>query len=277
MTASVVCLNGVRVESVSPWDRGNMFGDGVFETLLAVDGRLPTVELHLARLAASSLELGLVADAAELVEALRREVGLALTQYTEAAGSVGFAYVRVAVTAGDYTASEASASRLVMIRSYERPPAVFYDAGIHMVSLVGFGTSPLARHKTLSYMPHMFALRAARLRGADDGLLLDDEETILEGITSNVFWVRNGHLFTPSLTLPILPGVTRARVIELAQQASIGVAEVSETFDVLDSVDELFTTSSLRGVVPVVTLDDEPVGTGKPGPVYQQLAALYAG
>jgi branched-chain amino acid aminotransferase len=99
---------------------------------------------------------------------------------------------------------------------------------------------------------------------------------VAEGATSNVFLVKNGELLTPALSVGILDGVTRGKVIQLARAAGIGCREVEQMApDELRAADEAFLTSAARGVLPVVEVDGKALGDGKPGPVTQRVRKLY--
>jgi len=131
--------------------------------------------------------------------------------------------------------------------------------------------------KSTSYAVNMAAQREAKLRGADDAVFLSAERIVLEGPTSNV-WFREGEtLYTPSLDLGILAGVTRDTLIGAATAAGMRVVEDAFHLDRMAAADEVFAWSSVREVMPVVELDGSPVAGGRPGRVAQDLqAALRA-
>jgi 4-amino-4-deoxychorismate lyase len=116
--------------------------------------------------------------------------------------------------------------------------------------------------KSTSYAVNMAAEAEARRRGADDALFVDASDIVLEGPTTNIWWRRARTLFTPSLELGILAGVTRATVIELAGEAGYEVEEGVYGLEDLRSADEAFTSSSVREVMPVTALDESPIVRG---------------
>jgi branched-chain amino acid aminotransferase len=120
------------------------------------------------------------------------------------------------------------------------------------------------------------ATRIARERGTAEALLLDGEGRLLEGATSNVFCARDGELFTPPLRAGILPGVTRSLVMTIAAEAGLRVYEIAPDLEQLYSADEVFLTSAIRILLPVVRIDKVQIGSGKPGPVSQLIAAALA-
>jgi 4-amino-4-deoxychorismate lyase len=116
--------------------------------------------------------------------------------------------------------------------------------------------------KSTSYAVNMAAEAEARRRGADDAVFVDPVGTVLEGPTTNLWWRRDRTLFTPSLDLGILAGVTRATVLELADAAGYEVEEGQYGLTELLAADEAFTSSSVREVMPVTELDGAPVSRG---------------
>jgi len=125
----------------------------------------------------------------------------------------------------------------------------------------------LAGVKSTSYAAAFAARRLAEERGADDALLVADG-VVLETATANVWWCRDGELFTPTTGAGVLPGVTRAFVLGL-EQATEGAFDLAD----LQEADEAFTTSSIREVMPVVAIDGRTVGDGRPGPAAARLQA----
>ena len=127
--------------------------------------------------------------------------------------------------------------------------------------------------KSTSYAVNMAATAEAKRRGADDAIFLAEGEIVLEGPTTNVFWRSGKTLFTPSLETGILAGITRDFVIENAAEQGYetreGVYERAE----LAAAEEAFTSSSVRELMPVVSLDGAPIGDGRPGPAALALQA----
>jgi branched-subunit amino acid aminotransferase/4-amino-4-deoxychorismate lyase len=119
----------------------------------------------------------------------------------------------------------------------------------------------------------MAAEAEAKRRGADDAVFLADGEVVLEGPVTNVWWRRGATLFTPGAELGILPGVTRATILEEAADAGYEVAEGAYTLEDLGQADEAFTSSSVREIVPVVAVNDLPIAYGRPGPAAAELQA----
>jgi branched-chain amino acid aminotransferase len=133
---------------------------------------------------------------------------------------------------------------------------------------------PLA--KTGNYLNSVMALAEARRRGAYEAIMLNANDVVTEGSSSNIFLAIGGLLLTPSLDVGILKGVTRTVVIEVAKAAGLRVLEIPLTAELVRTADEAFLTSSVREIVPVVRVDGAPIGSGKPGPITARVRALFA-
>jgi branched-subunit amino acid aminotransferase/4-amino-4-deoxychorismate lyase len=140
---------------------------------------------------------------------------------------------------------------------------------MHVVE-TGLPAALVAGAKATSYALGLAALRDAERNGRDDALFVADG-IVLEAPMSNIWWRRGDVLSTPTTGPGVLPGVTRAVTWELAQEAGLEVREDRFPLTELAGADEVFTTSSVREVMPVVSLDDAPVGDGRPGPVAARL------
>jgi len=244
---------------VSPFDRGFLYGDGLFETIRAYAGVPFMLDAHLHRMGASAAALGIpMPERAELGEAVTRLIEL---------NQIGDAYVRITVTRGPHTgalapAEPAEPTVLVEARKLHPYAPELYENGATVVvsSLRHDSDSPLRRHKTTNYLLSILAKREARERGADEALLLDAAGHVAEGATSNIFCVRrhggrDSTLLTPPLDMNILPGITRATVLDLAREAGIETGETRLTLDDFCSADEIFLTNSLMEIMPVRCID----------------------
>lgn len=247
-------------------DEGLLRGRAVFETLRVYAGRPFRLEEHLGRLAVSAARVGLGepdaggfrAAVAEVVPASPEQdavLRLLWTPGREGAGEpLGLAFV--SRLPGDLDALRARGLRLA---SVEWP------------------TTSIAGAKSTSYAANLAARDLAVARGCDDALLLGGGGVVLESPTSNVWWREGDRLLTPTLDLPILRGVTRSAIADLAPATGYQVEEGQWTADRLLAADEAFLSSSIREVMPVVAVDDLPIGGGAPGPAAPALqAALRA-
>jgi 4-amino-4-deoxychorismate lyase len=240
-----------------------------FETTRVYGGRPFKLDDHLARLAGSAARLGLPAvDVAECEELARTAL--------EAAGTPD-CVLRFVWTAGRENVARPTALALV-----NTIPAELEDMrrrGIRLVSLpLGLeadlrAVAPwlLGGVKSTSYAVNMAAEAEARRRGADDAVFLASGGVVLEGPVTNVWWRRDGVLYTPALELGILAGVTRATLMTEAARRGYEIREGVFPVDHLAAAEEAFTSSSVREVMPVVALDAAPLGAGTPGPAAQEL------
>ena len=133
-----------------------------------------------------------------------------------------------------------------------------------------------AHVKSGSYLGNVLALREAQSRGAYEALLCGADGSWAEATTSNLFVVKHGALITPGVADHILPGITRALVLCAAREAGIPVQERPVDDALLESADEAFLTSSIKEVLPIVTLDGAPLGGGRRGPITRRLQGLFA-
>ncbi len=230
-------------------DEALLRGRSVFETLRVYGGRPFRLDEHLARFAASAERVRLPAPDAD---ECRRLVELVL----DAGGGTELALRlywtgRTLVATGGPIDPELETVRARGLR----------------LAVVGWSAGALASAKSMSYAENMGAQDAAIAAGADDALLVAHDGTVLEAPTANVFWREGDRLLTPALELPILAGVTRAAVLELAEcETEEGVFPLARLLD----ADEVFLCSSIREVMPVAAVDDAAFGLGPAAHELQQ-------
>jgi len=228
------------------------------------------LQRHLDRLGASARKLGwaVLPDPEELCENVEQVVGAIEHEDTR---------VRLTVTTGTLRSTEQETPELTVIASASpgvKYPGECYTNGV-TVLLPGYrqgARDPTAGHKTTSYFSRLASLREAHARGAFEALWFNYDKHLAEGAISSVFLVQKERLLTPPLETPVLPGITRAAVIELAVELAIPVREQELTLDDLLEANEVFLTNSLMEIVPVVRVDRESIGNEKPG---ETTAALY--
>ncbi len=278
---ALVLLDGVALApaaaQVSVFDRGFLYGDSVFETLRTYGGRPFKLDEHLQRLARSA---ALVAMQLPLpLSELRSEVerGIAQAGFEESV-------VRVMVTRGQGVelgldpALAERPLRVILILPLRAPPAEKYERGIKAVTYrtqrISDGIEA-AGAKLGNYLLAVLASAAARKAAAEESLIVDRDGQLLEGATSNLFAVRDGQLLTPPLSSSILPGITRAVVLELARQLGVAVEERALHVAELASFSELFISSSIRELVPIVRVDELALGEARPGPLFRRLLTAF--
>lgn len=272
-----VCINGQLLSAdqacISVFDSGFMQGVGLFETLRAYRGRVFRLQLHLDRLAQSARTLGwgLVPDSAAMSDCIEQVVGA--TEADEVR-------VRLTVTTGSLRVSDSEPPALTLVATASagaRYPVELYANGVTLVvsRYRQSAADPTIGHKTTSYFARLASLREAHAVGAFESLWLTPDERVAEGAISSLFAVRDETLLTPPLDTPVLPGITRAAVIELSAGLRIPVREQALRLQDLLAADELFLTNSLMQLMPVVRIGREAIGTEKPGDVTRRLAEAY--
>jgi len=252
-------------------DAGLLRGLAAFETLRVYGGRPFALDEHLERLRTSAERLQLPEPDAAGLAALAAEV-------LDAADTPDCS-LRFTMTGGRQGGDPVSmAMALPIPHDLERMRA----AGIAAVTLQ-LGTDPRLRKdapwlldgvKSTSYAVNMAAFDEARRRGAEDAIFIAADGSVLEGPVTNVWWRAEHTLFTPSLDLGILAGVTRAHVMRIAHELGYEVREGWFPREEMARSDEVFSSSSVRELMPIVRLDDAPVGHGRPG---EASVALQAG
>jgi branched-subunit amino acid aminotransferase/4-amino-4-deoxychorismate lyase len=233
-------------------DEALLRGSAAFETLPVYGGRPFRLEPHIERLRFSAQKLGLppVGDAGELVLLV--------------AGAVPDCVLRLYRTEHDLVATAAAFPRdLEEIRQR--------GLAVQTVEL-GSPSELLAGVKSTSYAFAFTARRAAAASGADD-VIFTGNGRVLEAATANVWWRVGDMLFTPATGAGVLPGVTREAVRELARDLAYDVEEGAYPLADLVGAEEAFETSSIREVVPVVSIDGTTVGDGRGGPAATRLQA----
>jgi 4-amino-4-deoxychorismate lyase len=241
-------------------DEALLRGRAAFETLRVYDGKPFRLEEHLARMRASAgrLQIPFPEGFDELAE-----------QALAAAGRPD-AVLRLYLTPGREGAG--APVSLALVSTLPDDLEGRRARGISLVSLLGVRAEApwlLGGVKSTSYAVNMAAESEARARGADDAVFVRDDGVVLEGPVTNVWWRRGTSLFTPSLDLGILAGVTRAVLLEVAPAAGYEVAQGAFPMSELLESDEVFTSSSVREVMPVVAVDGRSFERGPAAPALQ--------
>jgi branched-subunit amino acid aminotransferase/4-amino-4-deoxychorismate lyase len=253
--------NGQWIEALDftmpPTDRGLMHGLGVFETILAVDGEPVFAELHLARLERSCQRLGW-----QLASPDFREIMVELIALNGLAQ--GRARIRLAITGGSGRINDLSlgADHVVWISAapVAEPPAT---TTANLSSFVRNERSALAGLKCASYAENLVALDHAARLGFEETVFLNTAGKLCEAATSNLFLVKSGKLLTPSLESGCLPGIVREVVIGLAAKLAIPCEERELAAGEIQTADEIFLTSSIRGVMGVSRFEDRSLPPGR--------------
>ena len=233
---------------VSVLDHGFTVADGVFETLLVTDGNVYALDRHLARLAKSAAGLGLTPPNLP-------QISKAIAQVLEANSKIGFGRIRVTLTSGaGPLGSDRSLNDSTLAISVSEQAPWPESTKVLLVPWTRNENSPLAGLKTTSYAENVFALAAAKSQGFSEALYCDTSGRLCEGTGSNIFFVKDGQIITPSEESGLLRGITRDLVIEFSQTAEFEVIERDVNPKELWTADEVFITSSTRDIHPVSEL-----------------------
>ncbi|ESR27053.1 aminotransferase class IV [Lutibaculum baratangense] len=253
-------LDGALHESTrAPFDlrdRGLLLADGLFETLLVLEGRPVHLDLHMRRLMDGAKTLGIDVDLAEVESA------------TTALAAVrpGHAIVRVTVTRGvgerGLKPSPGGRATVFGIASPWSPAIAFQPLRLATSTIRRNHTSPLSRLKSLSYLDNVLALQEALAAGADDALILSTTGNVACTSAGNVFAVVAGELLTPPVADGVLGGTIRARLLSLADSVGLRPREASLRPADLARVDAVFVTNSARLACPVTALDGHAIAAG---------------
>ncbi len=273
-----VYLNGAFVPpaqaTVPAFDHGYLYGDGLFETLRTYGGVPFRLDEHLAR-----LEEGLSALAIRGTPPARELRARVLETLDRA--RLPEAYLRITLTRGISSRGLDPAgcdmpTVLIAALPLRTHPTAHYAEGIAATVLWARPTQvhPPPTLKSTSYQHTVVARLELSRRDVQEGFFVDEAGHVTEGTVSNVFAVMGGALLTPPRNV-CLPGITRAEVLAIAREAGLRTAEQPLLASALSGAQEVFVTSSLAELLPVVRIDQAVIGIGRPGPVYQRLHGLY--
>jgi len=246
-------------------DRGLLLGDGLFETMLALDGVIPMIEAHLDRLAAGCAALGL--------PDLDREAARALC--LAAPPATGRAAVRLTVTAGSGGRGLDRPAQIVpRLRATAALSAPIETPATLIIAQTRRNEgSPASRLKTLAYLDNVLARAQARAAGADEAVMLNNAGHLACAAAANLFWIEGERLLTPALDCGVLAGITRGRVLAAARSWEIEAVEIAADGARLAGADGVFLTNSLIGVRPVSRLEERIFA---PHPLVERLRTALA-
>jgi D-alanine transaminase len=276
--STVAYVNGsyrpLRAAAVNIEDRGYQFGDGIYEVIYVLHGRLVDSDLHLARLARSLQEVEISQPLTPAALTIVIEQVLRRNRVT-----TGLVYIQVTrgVARRDHTFPSSPTRPSIVITARHRP-APPRDVASWAGTAICLPDERWGRCdiKSTNLLPNVLARQKARLSGAYEAILYDAQDNVTEGAASTVWMVdAEGILTTRHLDRHILPGCTRATLIKELQDQQIRFKEAPFTLAALRAAREIFLTSATSFIKPITRLDGAPVADGKSGPVTKMLFDQY--
>ncbi len=259
---------------ISVFDRGFLFADGVYEVTSVLDGKLIDFPGHAARLERSLSELDIAApmNTDELLEVFRQMV--ARNEVTD--GLVYLQITRGTAPDRDFAYPDPAVAPSVVLFTQSKPgladsPAA--QVGMRVISVpdIRWGRRDI---KTVQLLYPSMGKMMAKAAGKDDVWMVEDGK-VTEGSSNNAYIVKGRKIITRELSNDILHGITRAAVLRLAREAQMDVEERGFTIEEAQTADEAFVTSASAFVMPVVEIDGEVLGEGKPGPIARRMREIY--
>jgi len=258
--------------SISITDSGFLYGAGLFETMRSSGGVVFALDDHLDRLFFSASSLSIEHSYAK--EFIRDAIDKVL-----AANKLTDARLRLTLTAGPFAEPDEPrrATLLITATKFQPYPVESYKNGV-MVVLCPFRQNPaepIYGHKTINYFSRIIALELARRKRAAESLWFTVDNRLAEGCISNVFLVKDSTLYTPPIKTPVLAGVARKTVCEIALKNSIALVEKDLYIADLLEADEVFLTNVIMQVMPINKVEQHTVGDGGVGPLTGKLAKKF--
>lgn len=265
---AIICINGQFVPAsqaqISVLDQGFLYGYGLFETILVLEGQPALLEAHLKRLTEGCAALGImVPPSLAGLDILVKQV-IKLNNITEGA-------LRITLSAGALPGKKAG-NLVISPRPFPyKSPDYKKGFSAGWASTRRNEQSFLVKLKTLNYLENILARREAREKGWDEAIFLNTAGYVAEGTVSNIFLVKDNRVITPSPDQGLLPGILRQVALETCHRLGIIVQERPVSPRELVTADECFLTNSLMLVMPLVKINGCPIGKGQPGPVTRRL------
>jgi branched-chain amino acid aminotransferase len=274
-----IFLNGSFVNSnrakISVFDRGFLYGDGLFETMRAYWGEVFRLGDHLDRLfrSAKEIELSFSYTRKELRNIIKRILKI---------NSLSEAYIRLTVTRGVsetglISKPKSSPTLVIVARKFKPLSPSEYRRGwkATIVEPRQNQASPLSRLKSLNFLNNILARKEAKTKRVDEGILLNSVGDVTEASTSNIFLVKRGSIITPREESGLLPGITRGVVLELSNSLGLKAYKRRISLNELMAADEAFFTNSLIEIMPLVEIDGHRIDKGRPGPTTGRIYKAY--
>jgi branched-chain amino acid aminotransferase len=261
--------------SVSVFDHGLLYGDGVFEGIRAYNGRVVRLKEHVSRLydSAKAIMLSIPISQGEMAEVILE---------TLRKNNLKDAYIRPIVTRGrgdlGLDPLKCPVPTIIVIAiEWGAMYGNLYEVGLTAITVTVRRNNPDSvppNTKSLNYLNNIMAKIESNIKGGNEAIILDSNGRVSEGSGDNIFIIKDGRITTP-YTINNLKGITRDAVIELAQAKGIALTERDVGIFDLYTADEVFVTGTAAEVAPVTKVDGRIVGSGKPGPITKELMVAF--
>ena len=259
----------IQKAKISPLDRGFLFGDAIYEVIIAINKKPFELGAHLTRLKKniSSLKYSL-SDQIDLEEIIQEVISRNkfLNQIIYVQISRGTDAIRDHIPSNDLTPT-------IFVSSHELKTDFSPSSGEKAILLEDFRWRK-SQIKATSLLANVIYRSEAKHREVFETILFENG-FITEGAVSNVFCCIDNKIFTPPLTENILPGVTRKVILELIQDTSLEYEETKIPVDSFLSAQEIWVTNSTKGIIPIIELDGKKIGSGLPGEKYHQICKAF--
>jgi branched-chain amino acid aminotransferase len=270
--------------AISIFDHGFLYGEGVYETLRTYNGEPFLFDRHMQRLRESAAMIMLDVPFSD-GELLKRSLDTmkAAGLGSRKGNSVDEAYVRILLTrgVGELTYDPAATpdpSLVIIVKPLPVPAEKDFENGVKVCMVDVIRNHPQSVNpiiKSNNLLNNAMCMQQAMRKGGVEGVFRNYRGELSECSQSNLFVVKNGVVRTPELNAGLLSGLTRAFVFEIGQGVGVKVEEALLKDDDLFNADEAFFTSTTKELMPIVQVDDRPIGSGKPGPVTKKLLAEF--
>lgn len=262
--------------TISIWDHGLLYGDGIFEGIRVYNRKIFLCDRHLQRFSESAKCIHLKLPLSN--EELKAAIGETLAANNVVDGYIRLVATRGVGTLGLSTRYTANPSIIIIAATISLYPKELYESGLALISSTYVRNHPNSLSptvKSLNYLTSILAKTEAQMLGAHEAVLYNHMGEVAECSGDNLFIVKNGVLHTPDQASGILIGITREVVIQLARKRDLQVVERRMIRHDLYSADECFLTGSAAEIIGVSTIDSRIIGDGKPGPITRTLAKDY--
>ena len=259
----------IQEAKISPLDRGFLFGDAIYEVIIAVNNKPFELDAHLTRLKKniSSLRYS-ISDQFDLEEIILEVISRNkfINQVIYVQISRGTDIVRDHIPSNDLIPT-------IFVSSHELKTEFSPSSGEKAILLEDFRWRK-SQIKATSLLANVIYRSEAKHREVFETILFENG-FITEGAVSNVFCCIDNKIITPPLTENILPGVTRKVILELIQNASLEYEEIKIPVNSFLSAEEIWVTNSTKGIIPIIELDGKKIGSGLPGEKYLQISKAF--